>query len=342
MTIRTARSVPFVAVLLAGLATPLPAQHTRFEAAYGLWFPPDDSTAQVFSAGVAQPLLGFLGVGFGLVHVADDQSAAARTLTGGEFTLRLGGQDRGLYVIAGSGIGFRHDTGNPDAFWTVGAGYGLRLFSTVVLGIEGRYRVEDTGVAGFWSLDPADREGVQAQAHVSFRIPGMGSGGQPAHAPSTPPPATEGLPPAAEPYDAARAAGASEEAARLTASVVETALAVMGAPYDWGGTDQNGFDCSGLIQYAYGQHGVVLPRISRDQMRMGTAVDRQAEALRPGDVLGFSADGSSRITHVGLHVGDGRFIHSSSTGVKLSSLSAEDPDSRWWRDRWVGVRRIVE
>jgi hypothetical protein len=77
MTIRTARSVPFVAVLLAGLATTLPAQHTRFEAAYGLWFPSDDSTAQVFSAGVAQPLLGSLGVGFGLVHVADDQSAAA-------------------------------------------------------------------------------------------------------------------------------------------------------------------------------------------------------------------------------------------------------------------------
>ncbi|MDH4131945.1 MAG: C40 family peptidase, partial [Gemmatimonadota bacterium] len=155
-------------------------------------------------------------------------------------------------------------------------------------------------------------------------------------------PETENLPPPGEPYDAARAAGASEEVARLTASVVETALAAMGAPYSWGGTNQNGFDCSGLIQYAYGQHGIVMPRVSRDQMRMGTAVDRRADQLRPGDVLGFSSDGSSRITHVGLYVGDGQFIHSSSTGVKLSGLGAEDPDSRWWRDRWVGVRRIVE
>ena len=342
MPIPAARSVPFVAVLLAGLATALPAQRTRFETAYGPWFPSDDSTARLFSAGVAQPLVGFLGVGLSLVHVADDRSAARRTGTGGEFTLRLGGQERGLYAIAGSGIGFRHDTGNPDAFWTVGAGFGLRLFSSVVLGIEGRYRVEDTGVAGFWSLDPADRKGVQAQAHLSFRIPGTGSGGQPVPGPNSPAPAGERLPPPAEPYDAARAAGASEEAARLTASVVETALAVMGAPYDWGGTDQNGFDCSGLIQYAYGQHGVVLPRISRDQMRMGAAVDREAGALRPGDVLGFSADRSSRITHVGLYVGEGQFIHSSSTGVKVSSLGAEDPDSRWWRDRWVGARRIVE
>jgi cell wall-associated NlpC family hydrolase len=117
---------------------------------------------------------------------------------------------------------------------------------------------------------------------------------------------------------------------------------VMGAPYEWGGTSDNGFDCSGLIQYAYGQHGIVLPRVSRDQMTMGSAVDRLVDALRPGDILGFSADGSSRVSHVGLYVGNGQFIHSSSTGVKLSSLRATDGDSRWWRDRWVGARRVVE
>ena len=335
-------SVPLAGVCLAVLTGVLPAQRTRFEAAYGPWFPANDSTAQLFSAGVSQPLAGFLGIGVGLVHVAHDPTAVGRTVTGGEVTLRLGGQERGFYAVAGSGIGFRHGSGNPDAFWSLGAGYGVRLFSSISLGIEGRYRVEDTGVGGFWRLDATDRKGVMALARVSFRIPGAGATGQPAPASSTPRAAGEEQPFPAAPYDAARAAGASEEAARLTASVVETALAAMGAPYNWGGTDQNGFDCSGLIQYAYGQHGVVLPRISRDQMRMGRAVDRRADALRPGDVLGFSADGSSRITHVGLHVGDGQFIHSSSTGVKLSSLGAGDPDSRWWRDRWVGVRRIVE
>lgn len=342
MTRSIAHSVPLATALLAAWTGTLAGQGTRFEAAFGPWFPTDDSTAQVFTAGVAQPLGRFLGIGLSLVHVADAPSAAERTLTGGELTLRIGAQQGGPYGIAGSGIGFRHDGGNPDAFWTVGAGVGLRLLSSVVLGVEGRYRWEDTGVAGFWRLDPDDRRGFQVQGRLSFRIPGGGASAPPSASPTPARPADAGLPPPGEPYDAARAAGASEEAARLTASVVETALAEMGAPYQWGGTDQNGFDCSGLIQYAYGQHGIVLPRISRDQMRMGSAVDRRADLLRPGDILGFSAERSSQITHVGLYVGDGQFIHSASTGVKLSSLLAEDPDSRWWRDRWVSVRRIVE
>ncbi|MDH4044074.1 MAG: hypothetical protein OEW06_06385, partial [Gemmatimonadota bacterium] len=136
----------------------LPAQRTQFSAAYGPWFPSGDSTAQVFSAGIHQPLGAFFGLGLGLVHVADERSSAQRTLTGGELTLRVGGQDRGLYGIAASGIGFRHHDGNPDAFWSVGAGFAFRLFSAVVLGVEGRYRVEDTGLGGFWRLDPSDRK----------------------------------------------------------------------------------------------------------------------------------------------------------------------------------------
>jgi cell wall-associated NlpC family hydrolase len=125
--------------------------------------------------------------------------------------------------------------------------------------------------------------------------------------------------------------------------VVETALAAMGSPYQWGGTDANGFDCSGLIQFAYAKHGVLLPRMSRDQARMGQAADREVSTLRPGDILAFSEAGTaSRVTHVGLYVGGGQFIHSAGTGVKLSSLDGEDGDSRWWRQRWVGARRIVE
>lgn len=337
MRTRSPRSPLLAALLLAGSATGLTAQRTRFEAGYGLWFPTRDSTTHVFYAGVAQPMLGLLRVSVDLVHVADEGSASGRTLTGGEVTLRVGGQDRGFYAVAGSGLGLRHGSGNPDAFWSAGAGFGLPLFSSLVLDLEGRYRVEDAGVAGFWSLNAGDRKGIHALARLSFRVPGLGVDATPV--PGRPEP---GRPAPGEPYEAARAGGTTEEAARLTASVVETALAVMGAPYRWGGSDQNGFDCSGLIQYAYGQHGVLLPRISRDQIRMGSAVERRRDALRPGDVLGFSAERSSRITHVGLYVGDGRFIHSSSTGVKLSSLDAGDPDSRWWRERWVGARRIVE
>jgi len=278
------------------------------------------------------------------VHVADDGSVAGRTLTGGEVTLRLGHSDHGLYALAGSGLGFRHAGGNPDAFWTAGAGYALRLFSSVALGVEGRYRWEDTQIAGFWNRTAGDRAGIQTQIRLTFGIPGGRSGGvSSSRGDGTPPrPADTELPPPPDPYTTALGGGANEEAARVTASVVETALAVMGAPYQWGGTDANGFDCSGLVQYAYGQHGIVLPRVSRDQMRMGKSVGTALAALRPGDVLGFSVERSSRITHVGLYVGNGEFIHSSSSGVKLSNLEATDGDSRWWRERWVGTRRIIE
>ena len=98
----------------------------------------------------------------------------------------------------------------------------------------------------------------------------------------------------------------------------------MGTPYRWGGSDANGYDCSGLIQWAYGEHGIVLPRTSRDQARTGTAQDPSIAVLLPGDILTFSQ--GSGVSHVGLYVG---------------SLVDDDADSRWWQRRWVGVRRIL-
>jgi len=338
--------MPLAALLLVAAPRAGSAQRTQFEAAYGFWFPSGDSSAAVFHAGIAQPFGHLFGLGIDFVHLSDERSAAARTLSGGELSLRVGGILSGPYALGGVGIGVRHSDGNPDAFWTVGGGLAFRLFTVLALGAEVRYRVEDTGVRGFWKLAPDDRKGLQAQLRLSFGVPRgrPGGGDRDAGGTATPPPqpADAGLPPPEDAYDEAVAGGATEEVARVTASVVETALAAMGSPYEWGGTDGNGFDCSGLIQYAYGQHGVILPRMSRDQMRMGRALDRNVDALRPGDILGFSAGGTSQISHVGLYVGDGQFIHSSSTGVRLSSLTATDGDSRWWRDRWVGARRVVE
>ena len=118
--------------------------------------------------------------------------------------------------------------------------------------------------------------------------------------------------------------------------VVEIAFQAIGTPYQWGGTDANGFDCSGLIRYAYGQLGIELPRISRDQLRMGSPVELQVGALQPGDVLGFSAVVGGEATHVGLYVGDGEFIHSSTRGVRVSDL--REP---YWQQHFMAARRMV-
>ena len=73
----------------------------------------------------------------------------------------------------------------------------------------------------------------------------------------------------------------------------------------------------------------------------GTGGDRRSSAtLAPGDLLTFSNRGGP-VSHVGLYVGEGRFIHSASRGVQVSVLSADDPYGRWWYQRWVGVRRII-
>jgi cell wall-associated NlpC family hydrolase len=119
-------------------------------------------------------------------------------------------------------------------------------------------------------------------------------------------------------------------------NVVATAYQAIGTPYLWGGNDGNGFDCSGLIRYAYRQYGIDLPRISRDQLKMGEAVPLEVLSLRPGDVLGFSAVPGGPAAHVGLYVGDGEFIHSSTRGVRVSDL--REP---YWQRHFMAARRMV-
>lgn len=131
--------------------------------------------------------------------------------------------------------------------------------------------------------------------------------------------------------------GEARGADRIAAGVVDVALESIGTPYRWGGSGVNGFDCSGLIQYAYGRFGIRLPRVSGDQIRSGSAVDPVPSLLRPGDILGFS-DGRGRTTsHVGLYIGRSEFIHSGSDGVRVSTLR-----NPYWQRQLVAARRIVE
>jgi cell wall-associated NlpC family hydrolase len=128
----------------------------------------------------------------------------------------------------------------------------------------------------------------------------------------------------------------SDEAARITSGVVEVALEAIGTPYVWGGTGDNGFDCSGLIQYSYGQFGIQVPRVSTDQLRVGREVETRTSSLRRGDILGFSGKVGGKSTHVGLYVGNGEFIHSSSSGVRISNLA-----NPYWQQHFIEARRVV-
>lgn len=319
------------------------AQSRAIDFSYGRWWHGDGGAAGLFSATLRRPLAGPFDFGLGVVHVDDGRSADDRTLTGGELTVSVGRRGPGVYLIGGAGLGMRHGDANLDAQWSAGGGVTFEPLSFLQVGLDARYRVEDRGANGFWRLSPSDRRGLVLQGGLAFRFgrPRRARAARPeGRAGTTSPTSSRPLGPS-EVSALARDGGASEETAALAAAVVSTAIDVMGTPYQWGGTDQNGFDCSGLIQYAYSEHGIILPRVSRDQIRTGTRVEPRWPNLTPGDILGFSVEGSSRVTHVGLYVGDGQFIHSASGGVKLSSLTSDDPYSRWWQRRFVAARRIL-
>ncbi len=115
--------------------------------------------------------------------------------------------------------------------------------------------------------------------------------------------------------------------------ILSRAMTLLGIPYRWGGTTTNGFDCSGLVGYVFRTAlGINLPRVSRDIAHQGTKV--QTADLAEGDLVFF---GRGRgIDHVGIYIGDGKFLHAPRTGrdVTVSSLDG------YWAQHLITARRI--
>jgi cell wall-associated NlpC family hydrolase len=109
---------------------------------------------------------------------------------------------------------------------------------------------------------------------------------------------------------------------------------MVGTAYRYGGSDPRGFDCSGLVRYAFGQTGIKLPRSSREIFRSSQVIN-EAD-LQPGDLV-FFAIRKNRISHVGIYAADGLFIHAPSSGKGVGYASLDD---QYWRQRLVGVGRL--
>jgi cell wall-associated NlpC family hydrolase len=117
-------------------------------------------------------------------------------------------------------------------------------------------------------------------------------------------------------------------------ALIATAEKYLGVPYQWGGESPiTGFDCSGFVQYVFAQYGITLPRVSRAQYTMGTAIN--FTDLQPGDLIFFSMEMNQIVNHVGIYIGNGQFINAScSKGVTIY------PIGPYWESVEFGARRV--
>ena len=122
--------------------------------------------------------------------------------------------------------------------------------------------------------------------------------------------------------------------------MLRTGDSYRGIRYVWGGnTPAQGFDCSGFTKYVFAKSHVSLPRTSREQSRVGTAVPADFRALRPGDLMFFAEPGED-ISHVAIYAGNGRILHASSSngGVGYTDLNA---GGDWFVAYFVAARRML-
>jgi cell wall-associated NlpC family hydrolase len=139
--------------------------------------------------------------------------------------------------------------------------------------------------------------------------------------------------PAARPETGGGTSGVTGD---LRSSIALLALSMIGTPYRYGGSDpREGFDCSGLVHYAYTRHGQAVPRTSRAQFDAAEKIPIEEAAA--GDLLFFQDQ--ANLSHVGIYLGDGRFVHAPSSGHTVSIARMDDP---YYRRHLVAVGSLFD
>lgn len=139
----------------------------------------------------------------------------------------------------------------------------------------------------------------------------------------------------AAPIENGSSSNNSGSSSSIGRQIADYALKYVGYPYVYGGEDPSGFDCSGFMQYVFAHFGYTINRTATAQLQNGYYVERSE--LKPGDIIYFGS--GSVASHVGLYIGDGKFVHaqSSSTGVVISSLS-----ENWYNNRYLCAHRVAD
>ena len=149
------------------------------------------------------------------------------------------------------------------------------------------------------------------------------------------------LPALAGAQEAKPFAAFSNSATTLRDSVVQMARAQIGRRYKTGGiSPEKGFDCSGLIQYVMTALSVKLPRTAKQQALQGKAIAKDTNWLMPGDLLTFGKGKKGEVSHIGIYVGNGHYVHASSVAGKVIESAIDRPFSPLIKV-WRGARRVL-
>jgi cell wall-associated NlpC family hydrolase len=134
-------------------------------------------------------------------------------------------------------------------------------------------------------------------------------------------------------------ARAPENAIGTANDVLFRAMALVGTPYRWGGnTPSGGFDCSGLVEYIYrNAANIALPHSSRDMASINGQKIKRMDELMSGDLVFFGSSGG--VSHVGVYVGKGRFVHAPNSG---GTVRLDDIDGPYWRDHFEYGKRLLD
>ncbi len=257
--------------------------------------------------------------------------------------LLLGPMNAGLgegfmpYTFGGIGMeSSAQPIGFTDVIRTWSYGGGLQLALGRLVSVNGEARSRHLAAPAY----PADSQfvrGVEYRVGIAFHF----GGGRQRSAVYSKRGGSDSPPTSSRP---ARRGGiywptSTNSASGAARRVVPAAERYIGVPYRYGGTSpESGFDCSGFVQYVYGQQGVDLPRTSRQMAGAGIAVEPSIRSLVVGDLMLFSQGG--RISHVAIYAGNGRFIHSSSSGKGVRYDDLDTRRGRWFADHMVAARRV--
>jgi hypothetical protein len=299
------------------------------------------------SLSVGTPYVGIRGSGgLGISSLSPQNNfgqSSSNLVWATDADLLLGPMNAGLgegfmpYTFGGIGMeSSAQPIGFTDAIRTWSYGGGLQLALGHLLSVNGEARSRHLAAPAY----PADSQfvrGIEYRVGLAFHF----GGGRQRSSVYSKRRGADSPPPASRP---ARRGGIYWPTSTTSASgaarrVVPAAERYIGVPYRYGGTSpESGFDCSGFVQYVYGQQGVDLPRTSHQMAGAGIAVEPSTRSLAVGDLMLFSQGG--RISHVAIYAGNGRFIHSSSSGKGVRYDNLDTSRGRWFADHMVAARRV--